>query len=101
MSTLAAILVLVACPTGSADCVREPVRIVSFQTASDCWTRLDGEVKKAKKPGFEIYGVCNSFPQELLAGMPATDKTVDLKGLKVASRKSDRIVAATATGFAR
>lgn len=100
MSSMAAILVVVACHSGSVDCIREPLRVVSYQSERECRVHLDKEVRKYKKPGLEIYGVCNAFPKRLFAGVPAVNATADLSSYKAAGTKEDLDIALTQNGFA-
>jgi hypothetical protein len=99
MSSMAAILVVVACQTGSVDCIREPLRVVSYQSDRECQRHLDQEVRKHKRPGFEIYGVCNAFSKQLFAGLPPVDVTADLRGYQQTGTEKDINLALTQSGF--
>ena len=100
MSSMAAILVVVACHTGSVECIHEPLRVVSYQSERECRVHLDREVRKYKKPGLEIYGVCNAFSKRLFAGVAPVNVTADISGYKRAGNKEDLDIALTQNGFA-
>lgn len=75
MSSLAALLVLVACPADEAKCLPDPVRVVSYDNPAACEKNLPAEFSKAKRPGYLIYGGCNSVEAHYLAGRARIDVT--------------------------
>lgn len=75
MSSFAAILVLVACPINSGHCISEPVKVVSYEHASDCERQMPAEVKGAKVRGMRIIGSCNTFDASLMKGVQRGDMT--------------------------
>ncbi|MGF0539482.1 hypothetical protein ACQQ2Q_15905 [Agrobacterium sp. ES01] len=75
MAGLAAVLVLVACPTGAGECLQEPVRVLSYTSPRLCERQLPVEIRKARLEGVEVYGACNTVGANLLAGR----KRIDIK----------------------
>lgn len=95
MSSFAAILVLVACPVDTTHCIKNPVRITTYERAQDCERNMPGEIRKLKTPGMRILGSCNTFDASLIAGMEPIDVTnkIDVKGVKAGNGQR------TAVGF--
>lgn len=73
MGSFAAVLVLIACPAESSTCFSTPVRVLSYENAETCRAQRETEMRKASRAGFEIYGECNSFDGDLMAGKPRID----------------------------
>jgi hypothetical protein len=70
MANFAAVLVIIACPAASTSCIKEPVRVISYESSFACRAQREGEIRKASRAGFVIYGECNSIDSDLLAGKP-------------------------------
>lgn len=68
MSTLAALLVLVACHPDEGHCMKEPVAVASFVSRASCMAALPKELKKARRLTPVIYADCVPVQAELLAG---------------------------------
>lgn len=81
MSSLAALMVLVACPVATAHCISEPVRIVSYRAAAACDEALDREIDKMTFTGVRIIGTCNRFDARLLDGRRDIDVSTDVASL--------------------
>ncbi|MBB4952192.1 hypothetical protein H4S14_000234 [Agrobacterium vitis] len=89
MGNFAAVLVLIACQAGSDTCLKQPVRVISYESSLVCRAQRDDEMRKATRPGFEIYGECNSFNGDLLSGKPRIDIKRDVAKLS-AETTNDR-----------
>lgn len=99
MGNFIAILILVACPVGSSVCIQQPVRVVSYDSSTECRENRDMEVRKASRPGYEILGECNAFNGALLAGKAHLNVTRDIATLNIGSVKADPYEALA--GFSR
>lgn len=84
MSGFAAILVLVACPVGYGECVREPVRVVSYESVAECDRSLPIETKRAGKYGMKIYGSCNIVDANLVTTRTPINFTAGASAYKTA-----------------
>ncbi|WP_113424397.1 hypothetical protein [Rhizobium cremeum] len=77
MDTLAALMVLIACPPDTARCLEEPIAVVSYHSTQECRLALPGETAKAEKLARIIYGNCIPVDPALLAGRPQINRTID------------------------
>lgn len=68
MSTLAALMVLVACHPDEGRCMKEPVAVASFDSRSACMAALPRELRKARRLTPVIYADCIPVQAGLLAG---------------------------------
>jgi hypothetical protein len=99
MGNFVAILILVACPSGSTACMKDPVRVVSYDSSVACQAAREMEVRKASRPGFEILGECNSFHRSFLAGKAHLNITRTISTVAAGAIKNDQTEALA--GFTR
>ncbi len=88
MSTLAALMILIACPADGSACVQEPVSVISYGDTGSCRTALSGALARAKRSDVHMYGDCIPVDPALLAGKPGVSR----------SMTPDEITAALSTG---
>lgn len=96
MSTLAALMVLVACHAENASCMQEPVAVVSFESRAACQTALPEEIRKAQKLTSLIYGDCIPVQPELLAGRAPIRRSIEPDKLTALMQPSTSAVEAQA-----
>ena len=99
MSNLAALMILVACPTNGAHCISQPLRVISYEVVADCRRDLNETIAQSKRPGMKIYGSCNGFDSALLRDRGPINLALDLKTMKTA-HVSNRSAETTASGYA-
>lgn len=80
MSTLAALLVIIACHTEDAHCLEEPVTVISYESRISCEVALPVELDKAKLIAKVAYGDCIPVDPALLAGR-SIRKSIDPQAL--------------------
>lgn len=90
MGEFVAILILVACPVGTSTCIKEPVRVVSYDSSLECKANKEEEIRKAARPGFEIIGDCNAFNRNLLTGHIHLNVTRNIETMKMETSKPDQ-----------
>ena len=68
MSSFAAIMIIVACPSTHISCVDKPVTVISYKQATECRSALPAEMQKAKRFIDHVYGDCVPVSPTLLVG---------------------------------
>eukprot|EP01035_Chromulina_nebulosa_P016242 gene16242-21522_t len=80
MSTLAALLVIIACHADDARCLDEPVAVISYESRISCQAQLQVEMDKAEQIAKVVYGDCIPVDPALLAGR-AIRQSIDPRAL--------------------
>lgn len=99
MNNLAALMILVACPTDGTHCISKPLRVISYEAVADCQRELGTAIARSKRPGFKVYGSCNGFDRSLLADRPPINLALDLRTMKTAAMPHSKSES-TASGYA-
>ncbi|RCW20014.1 hypothetical protein DFR48_11619 [Ciceribacter lividus] len=81
MSTLAALMVLVACHPDEGRCMKEPVAVFSFDSRSACMAALPGELRKARRLTPVIHADCIPVQADLIAGRTPILQRIEPKRL--------------------
>ena len=68
MSTLAALMVIVACHPENVSCLEQPFLVASYADTASCQASLPAEMMEAKNVVEVAYGDCVPVDPNLLAG---------------------------------
>lgn len=68
MVSFAAIMVIVACHSERADCMKQPVAVINYGNLSQCQTALPDRLRRLGGRTLKLYGDCIPVAADLVTG---------------------------------